>query len=117
MLKGELYLFIREWGVWPSSECEDMVEQIRKNAGISGPTIENLYERITASDVSYASALVAALFVNTWDFVLLTPALGAAIHVSHDEFMSAIAGDPEFHESFDAICDSHDLPVFLGFTT
>ena len=91
----EALLWINEFGIWPSSEDRYLFEGFRRFLGERSPVHEKPGHIFSKDDLDAVRSLVAMILYFVWGGIMYSPAKGLTIKMSHDEFITMFARDPQ----------------------
>jgi hypothetical protein len=94
-LLDECFLWITEYGVWPSSENFHLFYRIRESYGegrLLGDAPGHLFLKHEKADLT---TFILLALLSGWDFHLLSAPTDATAFVSHDGFMELNTDDHE----------------------
>ena len=89
----EAFLWINEFGIWPSSEDRYLFDGFRRSLGEHSPLHEKPGYIFSSNDLSAVGSLVAMVLYFIWGAILYSPTKALAIKISHDEFISVLVRD------------------------
>ncbi len=90
---GEALLWINEWGIWPSSENQNLFYGFRRSLGESSSLIEKPGHIFKRTDLETVESLLCMVFYFIWGAVLVSPANDLVIKISHDEYIDLYVKD------------------------
>jgi hypothetical protein len=79
-------IWVREFGVWPSSEHRPLYDRFREALGDTGGLGSASGHLVERSDRDDAISVVALSLLFFWDVYVLPPTPGLVFFASHDEY-------------------------------
>src|SRR5262245_31512259 len=102
---GEGLLFVKAWGIFPSSENPGLFRRVRDSIGEFQSLAEAREQILNLADRELLESFVDVCLGNYWDTLLASANRHFVIQFSHDEFVS-IACNSEFEHSAQGTVDS-----------
>jgi hypothetical protein len=84
--RGELLLWIDEWGVWPSCEHMPLFVRYRQAFGEARPLIEAPGHLVEEDEFDDGLSVLAVAVLFIWDCHVLSAQRGPVFFCSHDEW-------------------------------
>jgi hypothetical protein len=85
--KHQLLIWIKEWGVWPSSEHMPLFSRFRQSFGEMRPLIEAPSHLIEVGEIDEAISLLSIALLFFWDCYVFPAHEGPVFFCSHDEWV------------------------------
>ena len=83
------FLWMREFGVWPSLENWDLFNALRSASGLTGKSLaETPGHEFDHNDIERASSYLQLMFLSGWGGVIIGRKNQQRIAISHDSWLS-----------------------------
>ncbi len=91
--KGSCLIWLREWGVWPSSEFPQLWDEIRERHGEHRWIIDAPGHLFSETEMDLASGMARLVILFGWDALICSIPGSFVVSISHEEFFDVFGGD------------------------